>query len=347
MRRIDWYTQSLKSMKDLRIYERRQPMPGSFPGAALGVLAIAAFALFLMGHAAPLAAQTSVNPTDRINAGDIVRVDVTGRSDLSATVTVDDQGGVTLPTIGTLRAGGRTIGELSADVSRRISLTLRETLQVRVAIVEVRSRKIFVLGSVLLPGAFSFRQDPTIWEAISEAGGATLDANLAAVEIIPAEPTTDHPKSTVDVAAAIRSGNYSGMPRLKPGDTVLVPRQGGGTSIAGEGSVIYIMGAVSQQGAHGLAVPSDLITTVIRSVPTPDADLSKIEIVRREGGRLVQLKVNAREYLAEAQPNGNPELRPGDTIYVPRQTRGFNFFSIIGYVSPVIALVTSIALLAR
>lgn len=320
-------------------------MPGPVPGAALATLAIAVLALLWMGHAAPLAAQTSANPTDRINPGDVVRVDVTGRPELSATATVDDQGGLTLPTVGTMRAAGRTIADLSADVSRRISLNQRETLQVRVAIVEVRSRKIFVLGAVLLPGAFSFKKDPTVWEAISEAGGATADANLAAVEVIPAEPSIERPKTTVDVGAAIRSGNYDGMPRLKPGDTVQVPRQG--AAIAGEGSIIYIMGAVSQQGAHGLVVPSDLITTVIRSAPSADADLSRIEIVRREGGRVVQLTVNARDYLAEAQPNGNPELRPGDTIYVPRQSRGFNFFSIIGYVSPVIALATSIALLAR
>lgn len=322
-------------------------MPGSCPGAATAVLAIAAFVLLLVGNAAPLWAQAAVNPADRIGPGDVVRVDVTGRSDLSATATVDDQGGLTLPTIGTMRASGRTVGELSADVSRRISLTLRETLQVRVAIVDVRSRKIFVLGSVLLPGSYSFRQDPSVWDAISEAGGASEDANLAAVEIIPAEPSTARPKSTADIAAVIRSGKYEDMPRLKPGDTVQVPRQGAAMMVAGEGSVIYIMGAVSQQGAHGLAAPNDLISTVIRSSPSADADLSKIEIVRREGGRVVQLRVNARDYLAQAQPNGNPELRPGDTIYVPRQSRGFNFFSIIGYVSPVIALATSIALLAR
>jgi protein involved in polysaccharide export with SLBB domain len=314
----------------------------------MAVLAVATFVLLLVGHAAPLSAQTAVNPAERIGPGDVVRVDVTGRADLSATATVDDQGGLTLPTVGTVRAAGRTIGELSADVSRRISLTLRETLQVRVAIVDVRSRKIFVLGSVLLPGSYSFRQDPTVWEAISEAGGASEDANLAAVEIIPAEPSTDRPKTVVDIATVIRSGKYDNMPRLKPGDTVQVPRQGAGsTGSAGEGSVIYIMGAVSQQGAHGLATPNDLISTVIRSSPSADADLSRIEIVRREGGRVVQLRVNARDYLAQAQPNGNPELRAGDTIYVPRQARKFNFFSIIGYVSPVIALATSVALLAR
>jgi hypothetical protein len=107
------------------------------------------------------------------------------------------------------------------------------------------------------------------------------------------------------------------------------------------------MGAVTTQGPQGLAAPNDLISTVIRSAPTADADLGRIEIVRREGDRVIQMKVNARDYLSEAQPNGNPQLRPGDTIYVPRQSRGFGLFTIIGYVSPVIALATSIALLAR
>lgn len=340
------YTWGLKSMKDLRIYGRRRPMPGMGKRAFAAVLGTFLLALLSLVSAAPVWAQAS-GATDRIGVGDVIRVDVTGRGDLSATVTVDDQGGITLPNVGTIRAAGRSIGEVSADVSRRISLTQRETLQVRVAIVEARVRKIFVLGSVLLPGPYSFRQDPSVWEAISEAGGAADDADLTLVQIIPATASTDRPRSTVNVAAVIQSGKYETMPRLKPGDTVQVPRRGGGATLESGGGVVYIMGAVATQGAHGLSTPPDLISTVIRSNPTADADLKRIEIVRREGGRVVQMKVNARDYLSEAQPNGNPELRAGDTVYVPHQSRGFSLFTIIGYVSPVIALATSIALLAR
>jgi protein involved in polysaccharide export with SLBB domain len=341
---LDCYTWGLKSMKDLRIYGCRLPMPGTGKRYVAATWGAILFAILSVSSAAMVSAQTS-GAADRIGVGDVIRVDVTGRPDLSVTVTVDDQGGVTLPNVGSMRAAGRTIGEMSADISRRISLTQRETLQVRIAIVEARVRKIFVLGSVLLPGPYSFRQDPSVWDAISEAGGAADDADLTLVEIIPATPSTDRPKTTVNVAAVIQSGKYETMPRLKPGDTVQVPRRGGAAAV--EGSIVYIMGAVTTQGAHGLSTPPDLISTVIRSSPTADADFSRIEIVRREGGRVVQMKVNARDYLSEAQPNGNPELRPGDTIYVPHQTRRFNLFSIIGYVSPVIALATSIALLAR
>lgn len=344
MRLTGCYTKGLKSMENQRINRYGRRLPDTRTWGVPAYFAVALLTLLSLGLATPTLAQTA---SDRIGPGDIVRVDVTGHPELSATVLVDEQGQITLPSVGTMRAGGRTVGEMSSDISRRISLTQRETLQVRVTIVEARVQKIFILGAVLLPGAYTFKQDPTVWEAITEAGGASADADLTVVEIIPSSPTTDRPKTTVNVAAAIQTGAYDSMPRLKPGDTVQVPRRGGATATEMGGSVVYIMGAVSAQGAHGLAAPNDLISTVIRSSPSQDADLSEIEIVRREGGRLVQFKVNARDYLSQAQPNGNPELRPGDTIYVPRQTRKFSPFSIIGYISPVIALATSIALLAR
>ena len=341
------YTWGLKSMTDQRIYGYWRPMPARRNGAALPLLALAAFAALTLCLASPLAAQTTANSTtDRIGVGDVVRVEVTGHAELSTTATVDDQGGLTLPTVGTLRAAGRSSADLSADVSRRISLTQRDAPQVRVFIVEARSRKIFVLGSVLLPGAYSFRQDPTVWEAISEAGGTTQDANLAAVLIIPGDASGGRTTTTVDVAAVIRSGAYNTLPKLKPGDTVQVPRSGAAAE-GGEGNVIYIMGAISTQGAHGMIAPNDLISTLIRCAPAPDADLERIEIVRHAGDRVVQMKVNARDYLSEAEPNGNPVLLPGDTIYIPHQSRGFGLFTIIGYVSPVIGLATSILLLAR
>jgi len=346
MARAGCYTEGLKSMKDLRIYGCRQPKPEARAGAALAAVAFFLLALASPALVPPAAAQTGAAAIQRIGPGDVVQVEVVGRQDLSGTGAVDEQGGLSLPTIGVIRAAGRTAAELSADISRRISLTQRDAPQVRVTILEVRSRKIFVLGGVLLPGPYSFRKEPTVWEAISEAGGPSEDANLAAVEVIPDDATGARKKTIVDVGAAVRSGALETLPRVKPGDTVQVPRSGIG-SVTGDGGVVYVMGAVATQGAHGLATPNDLISTVIRCSPTADADLAKVEIVRREGGRVTQMKVNVRDYLSEAQPNGNPVLRSGDTIYVPRESRGFGLFTIIGYVSPVIALATSIALLAR
>lgn len=290
-----------------------------------------------------LSAQTTGGEAYRIGSGDVLRVEVTGHPDLSRTVTVDDQGGVTLASVGWVRAIGRTTNDLATDVARRVSLTQRDAPQVLISVVESRSQKIFVLGAVLIPGAYTFAQEPGVWEAISNAGGPSDDADLSAVEVIPGA-TSDRPASTLDVAAAIRAGSYSSLPRLKPGDTVRVPRLGG---FGGEAQVVFLLGAVSAQGPRPLTPPGDLMSVVTASAPAGDADLGKIQIVRRIGGRITQMQVDAREYLSEARQDGNPQLHAGDTIYVPRQTRRFSPLSLIGIVSPIIGLVTSIVVLAR
>ncbi|HEX7078113.1 MAG TPA: polysaccharide biosynthesis/export family protein [Candidatus Eisenbacteria bacterium] len=308
---------------------------------ARAVLGVALSALFLLATAGPARAQATGGSEYRIGPGDVLRVEVTGHAELSQTVTVDAQGGVSLTSVGAIRASGRTPDDLASDISRRIALTQRETPQVRVTVLEIHRQRVFVLGSVLLPGAYTFKQDPTVWEAISEAGGASDDADLSAVEVIPGGGG-DRAGTTYDVAAAIRSGDYSSMPRLKPGDTIRVPRFGGAS---GEGQLVFVLGAVSEQGPHALTPPGDLISVVTGSSPSPDADLAKIQIVRRTGGRIIQMKVNANDYLSDAQGQGNPQLHPGDTIYVPRQSHA-SVLSIFRVVSPLIGLVTSIVYLS-
>ncbi|HET7904688.1 MAG TPA: polysaccharide biosynthesis/export family protein [Candidatus Eisenbacteria bacterium] len=310
-------------------------------GASFG----AALLCLAGGWAGLASGQGITDPKYRINAGDIIRIEVTGRADLSATITVDDQGSLTLPTIGLIRAAGRTPSELGADITRRISMIQRESPQVRVIVMESRSQKIFVLGAVLLPGAYSFAKDPTVWEAISEAGGATAAADLSTVEIVSSGLGPGAAPQIVDLATAIRMNTYETLPRLKPGDTVRVPSTSAVT--VAEGNIVYLMGAVGAQGPRPLEAPGDLITTLIRSAPSGEADLSRIEIVRRTGGRLIQMNVDARGYLSDAQVAGNPILEPGDAVYVPRQRQRFGIFSVLGYISPILGLITTVTVLTR
>src|SRR5690242_13573222 len=79
---------------------------------AAGILAPPAFA-----QEFPTGNTSSANK--KIERGDIIRVDVAGRQDLSGLYTVDSNGAITLPMIGTVTAAGRTVGELTSDLSRR------------------------------------------------------------------------------------------------------------------------------------------------------------------------------------------------------------------------------------
>ncbi|MGE5176240.1 MAG: polysaccharide biosynthesis/export family protein [Hyphomicrobiales bacterium] len=315
-------------------------------GAIGRAAAIAMFAALFCVLARPVPALAqSGGSTYRIGPGDILRVDVTGHAELSQTITVDDQGGMTLSSVGWIRAAGRTAVDLAADIARRISLTQRETPQVQITVVEARSQRIYVLGEVVVPGPYFFRQEPSVWDAISEAGGSTDAADLSQVEVIPGA-ATGKPKYTVDVASAIRSGDYTGMPHLKPGDTVRVPRATGLGSEGG-GEIVFVMGAVGLQGPHALVPPGDLVSTLTQCGPAIDADLRKVKIVRRLGGRTTQMRVDMDEYLTRARLDGNPGLKPGDTIVVPRLKKRFSPLTIVGALSSVIGIATSIVVLSR
>src|SRR2546427_3642133 len=122
--------------------------------------------------------------------GDILPREVGGGRAPSSQYTGGPDGQLAMPLTGGVPAEGKTAAELSAELARRLSLYDRDITQVNVSVAEFRSRKVFVLGAVLHPGKFSFAQLPTVWDAITEAGGPAEDANLSAVEIIPSEQTS-------------------------------------------------------------------------------------------------------------------------------------------------------------
>ena len=275
------------------------------------------------------------------SAGDILRVDVEGRSDVSGDFSVDKNGSITLPSVGRVAAAGRTTTEIGTDIARRMSLVSSKIFQVTVTIAQVASRRNYVLGAVLLPGMYVFRELPTVWEAITEAGGPTDDADLRLVEIL----SDSQPQPTVVDVTAATAGDLGKLPRLRPGDTVRVPRKGA-TMIGGE-DVIYVFGAVGFQGPLPLNLTPDLVSAFIRSGPSPEADFENIEIVRKNGPQIVRLKISMDEYFERGDIVGNPMLQSGDTIHFKRQKPAFTPLRAVAAVGTVIGLVTSILVLAR
>jgi polysaccharide biosynthesis/export protein len=287
-------------------------------------------------------------PGDRnykIGVGDLLKVEVVGRPDLSGQMEVGLDGRITLPLVGAVKASERTTSELANDLSRRISLVNRVAPDVVVSVLEYRSRKVFVLGSVLIPGTYSIgAENMTVWDAIAQAGGPTEDANLSAVEVISGETSPGHEPRTVDVATAIREGKLDQLEPIRPGDTVRIPRTG--TTVGGIGNVVYIFGAVGSQGPHPIEPGMGLVQALIRSTPTADANFTKIEIVRNSGPRIMRMEIDLKQYLGHASLTGNPELQPGDTIFVPRQGRGIagvGWLGLLGVVGTVLGLYVAFA----
>ena len=314
-----------------------------------GLPAVLAVALLLAGGSGSAYAQSRSsgpsapsNPNEpyRVGKGDVIRVDVAGRTDLSGSFTVADDGTVTIPTVGNIRVQGRTANEIRSDLSRRISLFDRSSPTVTVTIAEFKSRKIFVLGAVLLPGIYAFQEMPNAWDAIAEAGGPLDDANLNAVELIPGDTEGGRRTEVLDIASAIRESRTETLPKLRAGDTVRVPRGQNATSV-------LLTGAVARPGPLPYDQAPDLVTAVVRSGGVaPDANQDEVQVIRTSGARTMRIRVNLNKYFERGDLSSNPKLEPGDTVFIPRKD-STSIWSRVAQMSSVISLVTSLIAISR
>ena len=120
----------------------------------------------------------------RVGPGDLLRVNVFNRPELSSPILrdnmaaspVDGLGQVMLPLIGAVEVAGLTVQEIAARVTERLEPYLKEPA-VDVAVAEHGAHRVLVLGEVQLPGAYPLSRPTTALEAIGLAGGLGGFAN--------------------------------------------------------------------------------------------------------------------------------------------------------------------------
>lgn len=107
----------------------------------------------------------------RIGGQDLLNVSVFGVAELSKDVRVNARGQISLPLIGTILAGGQTVQELEADLSRRYSATYLQNPQVSVFVKEFASQRVTMEGAIGKPGIYPITGKLTLLQAIAMAGG--------------------------------------------------------------------------------------------------------------------------------------------------------------------------------
>lgn len=249
-----------------------------------------------------------------IGIGDELDISVWQRPDLGGRVTVDAEGNVMLPLVGSIKALGQTPGRFGADLQRRFSFVDREISQVSVSVAEYSSRRVFVVGEVLSPGAYSFPEIPGVWEVLREAGGPTASAALNRVRVIP--PPGKGTPVLVDVEHALATGDFSALPKLQPGTTLFLYRSDGGM-VAGD--AVHVYGEVARPGRVSIDEARTIVQAVLAAGgPSEEADVSAVRVVRPGPVRARVFQVDLNDYVEDGVLFANLSLLPGDTITVPK-----------------------------
>lgn len=213
------------------------------PTDALRSLAGVLFAAVMV--AAPDASAQARDPRqsrEALGSGDGIRITVFQSPDLTTETRISQRGTIVFPLIGEVELGGLTPAEAGtriADQLRRGGFIVKP--QVVVAIVQVRSRQVHVLGQLLRPGSYVLEDTGSrLTDILTLAGGisstgadtVTLLSNRGGKSI-----TRD-----IDVPSIFRGGDVSTNIQIENGDTIFVERA----------PVFYIYGEVQRAGAYRL-----------------------------------------------------------------------------------------------
>jgi polysaccharide export outer membrane protein len=114
-------------------------------------------------------------PEYRIGAGDLIQIQVFQIEDLERQVRVDNEGMISLPLIGNLKAAGLTRTELENEITRGYGSKFLQDPQVSVLIQEFTSQRITVSGAVSKPGNYPLEgaTQLTLQQALAEAQGVS------------------------------------------------------------------------------------------------------------------------------------------------------------------------------
>src|SRR5262245_11528596 len=157
----------------------------------------------------------------RIGEQDVLTITVWREPELSGTVMVRPDGMVTLPLLNDVHAAGMTPDELKGSLTEKLGPFVNAP-QVTVAVREINSRKVFIIGQVGHEGSYRINSTTTVLQIIAEAGGLRDFANRKGIYVL----------RTVNGAQQRLSFNYDKVIRgkdskdnilLRPGDTIVIP----------------------------------------------------------------------------------------------------------------------------
>jgi polysaccharide export outer membrane protein len=233
----------------------------------------------------PRAAAPAPTPPapELLGDGDSVRVTVFQNPDLTTEARISERGSITVPLIGEVVIAGLTPEGAAARIADRLTrgkFVVRP--QVSLAVQQVRSRQVSVLGEVGKPGRYPLDDvSNSLTDVLARAGGINGEGDENVV--VARNQSGKETRTAIDVSQMYRTGDRSNDLRLENGDVVYVKRA----------PQFYLYGQVQKAGAYRLQSQMTVMQAIaVGGGLTPRGTLHGLRIERRSpDGRVSRVSV--------------------------------------------------------
>jgi protein involved in polysaccharide export with SLBB domain len=180
------------------------------------------------GNTDELPMDLPAGPDYVLGPGDGLTINLWGGISQRLQRTVDREGRVALPEVGTVLVAGRNLGDVQHQIQTVLRTQFRD-VQADVSLGRLRTIRVYIVGDVHRPGAYDISSLSTPLNALYAAGGPTSRGSLRTLKHYRGKQQVQD----VDTYDLILHGVRSDMIGLQPGDTILVPPIGPQVTIEG------------------------------------------------------------------------------------------------------------------
>jgi len=214
-----------------------------------------------------LPSEATVPPDYALNIGDVVSISLTGSVEGSANFTIDRDGKIFLPKVGSVSLVGVRYRDLRDRIADSIGRQYRG-YDVSVSIKKLSGVRVYVTGFANHPGSFTVNSLSTLVNAVLAAGGPNGGGSFRSVELI----RNGQKVADFDLYELLRAGSRANDPVLQNEDVIFIPPVG---------EQVAVVGSINDEAIYE-ARSGETIADVLRFAggPTALADNSRLVLYR-------------------------------------------------------------------
>lgn len=165
-----------------------------------------------------------------LGPGDEVKISLWGKMNGEVLSEIDREGNINFPQIGILHLTGLSLAEAKAYLAKEFSRYYKASeVKMNVSLGSLRSIRVFMVGDVMTPGAYTLSSLSTLTNALFAAGGPAKTGSMRNIQVRRSGETVVR----FDLYDFLLHGNKTGDIRLMTGDVIFVPPVGTLVAVTG------------------------------------------------------------------------------------------------------------------